>query len=79
LPLNILAGRKRIPLIKLKTPSTAKPKIRNGIRISHTIGYKNNAIIASGQQRKNKRSHNINLIIINFLYVNYKYPVFIFI
>ena len=53
-----LAGRVIRAQISSSTPPTAIPTIRNGSRISHTIGYRISARIASGQQKMN-RTHQI--------------------
>lgn len=43
-------GNMMIPFNNPNNPSTAIPKIRNGIVSIQNMGYNTNAIIASGQQ-----------------------------
>jgi hypothetical protein len=59
-----VTGKVTIPQIRSNTPPTATPMMRNGSKISHTMGYTNNAAIATGQQRTSNRHHskNVNMI-----------------
>ena len=62
--LNALAGSRMMARSNSNTPSTAIPNNRNGRAISQTIGHNRSAMIASGQQSTNKRTHKRKLIIV---------------
>jgi hypothetical protein len=49
------------PFNNPNTPSTAIPKIRNGIEMIQKIGYSTNARIAIGQQSIKSMSQNKNV------------------
>lgn len=53
-----------IALTRDSTPWTAMPKIRNGSNSSHTIGYKNSAANAKGQQTINNKHQSTNVSIL---------------
>lgn len=61
-PLKILAGKVMIALNKSKTAFTVMPISRKGRRRSQTIGYKNRAKSAMGQQIINRMNQSKNLI-----------------
>ena len=58
-----LAGKKNSPLIIANMPSTAIPRILNGSRMIHTMGYSTSARIARGQEmiNNNIQSRKVNI------------------
>jgi hypothetical protein len=63
-PCNIFPGNIMIPFNNANSPSTAIPKIRNGMVRIQKIGYSTNARIASGQQNIKRiiQAKNVNMI-----------------
>ncbi len=61
---NSFPGNRMIPFNNPNNPSTAIPKIRNGIVSIQKIGYNTNARIANGQQ-KIKRKIQVKNVSIN--------------
>ena len=67
-PFNNLTGNVIIALSKSNTALTVMPISLNGSSSSHTMGYKNNAARANGQQINNSKSHSINVANSKFLF-----------
>ena len=67
-PFKSRTGNVMIAVSKSNTALTVIPMSLNGRSKSHTMGYKNKAASAKGQQTIRRRSHKMNVAIFKSLF-----------